>query len=169
MPKKAAAVVRENERRIRAFLLAAVLVFASVACDYFLKDAVPGNISEIEKRVFDLVNGARVQHGLDILVWNDAIADVARGHSKDMADGTVPFGHDGFTERFAAIRKIIPASAGAENVAYTTSADSVVLLWLDSPEHKQQIVGNYDYTGVGVAWALADGEYYFTQIFIRSR
>jgi uncharacterized protein YkwD len=170
MPEKAAPGVRKNERRrICVFLLAAVFVFFSAGCANFLKDTLPGNISEIEKSVFDLVNSNRSANGLDPLVWNDTIADTARGHSKDMADGPVPFGHDGFNDRFAAISRIIPASAGAENIAYTSGADSAVTIWMDSASHRANILGNYNYTGVGVAWSSANGAYYFTQIFIRSR
>jgi len=170
MPEKAAAGTRKNERRrVRVFLLAAVLVFFSAGCKNFLNDLLPGDISEIEKSVFNQINAKRTTNGLDALVWNDTIADMARGHSKDMADGTVPFGHDGFDDRFAAISRIIPASAGAENIAYTPDADSAVNLWWDSAGHRANILGNYNYTGVGVAWSSADSAYYFTQIFIRSR
>jgi hypothetical protein len=69
-----------------------------------------------------------------------------------MAEGAVAFGHDGFTERFAAIAKVIPASAGAEKIAYAPGVGLAVQAWMNSAEHKEQIFGNYDYTGVGVAW-----------------
>jgi uncharacterized protein YkwD len=148
---------------------AVLFIFLAAACDYFLNDIFPENISELEQHVFDRVNVKRAENGLEAMVWNDAIANLARKHSKDMAEGTVPFGHDGFADRFAAISLLIPASAGAENIAYASSADSAFNLWMDSAEHRDNILGNYDYTGVGIAWSAADGVYYFTEIFIRAR
>ncbi|MCX6566257.1 MAG: CAP domain-containing protein [Candidatus Aminicenantes bacterium] len=148
---------------------AALFVFPAAACDYFLNDVLPANFSELERRVFDRVNAKRAENGLEAVVWNDAIANLARSHSKDMAEGTVPFGHDGFDDRFASINLLIPASAGAENIAYASSADSAFNLWMDSAGHRDNILGDYDYTGVGVAWSTADGVYYFTEIFIRAR
>jgi len=123
----------------------------------------------MERRVFDMVNAERTNAGLDALIWNDDIAAEARGHSRDMADGTVPFGHDGFSDRFHRISQIIPAWAGGENVAYAPDEDLAVSMWMDSPGHKANILGNYDYTGVGVAWSESLGVYYFTQDFILAR
>jgi uncharacterized protein YkwD len=41
--------------------------------------------------------------------------------------------------------------------------------WLGSPHHRENIEGNFDRTGVGIARS-GDGTYYYTQIFIaRSR
>lgn len=155
-------------KRIPAPAILAVLGCLSASCDFF-KDVLPENISEIEQRVFEQINAKRTDQGLDALVWKDVIADQARGHSKDMAEDVVPFGHDGFDERFAAISQVIPASAGAENIAYAPTVSLAIQAWMVSAEHKTQILGNYDYTGVGVAWDASGAQYYFTQIFIRSR
>ena len=55
-----------------------------------------------EQCVFIRINNERIAHGLEPLVWNDALADVARRHSSNMAqmrffdfncpDGISPFG-----------------------------------------------------------------------------
>jgi len=156
--------------RTGRFLGAALLVFSSASCGLLFKDDLPETISGLEHRVFELVNSKRAENGLEAMAWNDAIADAARSHSRDMADGTVPFGHDGYEDRFAAIRLIIPAaSAYAENVAYAWGADTAFALWMDSAGHRDKILGDYDYTGVGAAWSDSDAVYYFTEIFIRSR
>lgn len=155
-------------RRLLIGALVAGLVFSSAACDFF-ENILPGNIPEIEQRVFEQINAKRTAQGLAALAWNGVIADQARGHSKDMAEGTVPFGHDGFDKRYAAITKVISASAGAENIAYAPNVSLAVQAWMNSAEHKAQIFGDYDYTGVGVAWDASGAQYYFTQIFIRSR
>ena len=41
--------------------------------------------SELEKQVHILTNQYRTQNGLKILSWDDALSNVARNHSKDMA------------------------------------------------------------------------------------
>jgi len=152
-----------------ALVLLAAALLAAAGCEYFLDDLLPQNTNEMASRVFDLVNARRINAGLPVLTWNDDIAAEAKQHSLDMADGMIPFGHEGFADRFARITLIIPASAGAENVAYASDAELAVSLWMDSDTHKANILGNYDYTGVGVAYGESLGVYYFTQIFIRSR
>lgn len=156
-------------RRFSAPALLAVLVFALAGCDYLLRNLIPEDPDELALRIFDLVNAERIQAGLEPLAWNDSIAAEAEQHSLDMASGAVPFGHDGFPDRFGRITQIIPASAGAENVAYSADAELAVSLWMDSGGHRDNILGDYDYTGVGAAWDSGLGVFYFTQIFIRSR
>jgi len=41
--------------------------------------------SELERKVHDKTNQYRTQNGLQPLVWDDSLSDVARNHSKDMA------------------------------------------------------------------------------------
>ena len=71
-----------------------------------------------------------------------------------------------------AIAKAIAYSAAAENVAYNSGysdpATQAVQGWLKSTGHRQNLEGNYNLTGIGIA-KNAKGEYYFTQIFILSR
>jgi len=38
--------------------------------------------------------------------------------------------------------------------------------WLKSPGHRKNIKGDFDVTGIGVS-KNAQGDYYFTQIFIK--
>jgi uncharacterized protein YkwD len=128
----------------------------------------------IALRVHELVNEHRVSQGLDTLAWNETIAQEGYEHSQDMADGIVPFGHDGFSERVDRIAQelgITIASAG-ENVAYNYNmndpAQVAVTAWLGSSGHRANIEGNFRVTGVGVACPDNDSlTYYFTQIFVR--
>lgn len=57
----------------------------------------------------------------------------------------------------------------AENVAYNQghqNPDRVAVDgWIKSVGHQKNMVGNFNLTGVGVA-KNAQGEYYFTQIFM---
>ena len=84
-----------------------------------------------------------------------------------MATKKIPFRHDGFDERMAAIsRQLKNVSATAENVAYgANTAKDVVDMWLHSPGHKKNIEGNYNLTGLGIEKGT-DGQLYYTQIFV---
>ena len=124
--------------------------------------------ADLEEEVRELINQYRVSVGLPALAAAPAITQQARQHSLDMANGTVPFGHDGFQARVDAIDAAIPLRSAGENVAagYPT-AESVVQGWLNSPGHLANIEGTWDLTGIGIA-VDEDGYPYYTQIFILS-
>ncbi len=54
----------------------------------------------IGKRALDLTNAYRKSKGLSVLKWSDRLAEIGRSHSKDMAEGRVPVGHEGVQRRF---------------------------------------------------------------------
>ncbi|MDZ7962697.1 MAG: CAP domain-containing protein [Aulosira sp. DedQUE10] len=125
--------------------------------------------TSLEKSVFDQINRYRVSKGLSKLTLNANITRQARIHSQNMANGKVPFSHQGF-ERRVTVLPIIYKSAG-ENVAfnqgYSDPAAQAVIGWLNSPGHLKNIRGKYNLTGIGVA-ANKQGEVYLTQIFLQS-
>lgn len=127
----------------------------------------PTPSATLEQQTYARINEYRRSRGLAALAWNDVVAAQARQHSQDMATGAVSFGHDGFDARLAIIRRTIPWSSAAENVALNRTATGAVDSWLDSPDHLQNIVGRYELTGVGAV--AAGSSVYFTQIFIESR
>jgi len=119
----------------------------------------------VEAAVHRLVNEHRTGMGLPALEWNEIIANECRQHSEEMANAHT-INHDGFNERINKIGETISWNWAGENVAYNYSAEAVVIAWLNSPGHKNNIESNSNLTGVGVAY---DGStIYFTQIFIRS-
>ncbi|HEY9806852.1 MAG TPA: CAP domain-containing protein [Candidatus Obscuribacterales bacterium] len=128
--------------------------------------------STLEKSAFDQINKYRAAKGLPALTWNATIAQQARIHSQNMANGKVPFSHDGFQQRVDAIAKTVAYRGAAENVAYNQGfsdpATKAVQGWINSKGHRTNIEGNYNLSGIGVA-RNDKGEYYFTQVFIRSR
>ena len=132
----------------------------------------PNSLVSLEQAVHDQVNQYRASRGLPALALDSRISQQARTHSQNMASGTVPFSHQGFSQRVEALGTVIPYSGAAENVAYNQSyadpATQAVQGWLNSTGHRTNIEGNYNLTGIGIA-KNAQGEYYFTQIFIRSR
>ena len=71
-----------------------------------------------------------------------------------MASGRTPLGHEGFSSRIQSISNQLggPITRSAENVAYgSKSAKEVVSNWLNSPGHRQNIEGEFNLTGIGVA------------------
>jgi uncharacterized protein YkwD len=127
------------------------------------------NTTALEKSVFDKINRYRVSVGLPKLSLNASITRQARIHSQNMANGKVPFSHQGFKERVTVL-PIIYSNAG-ENVAfnqgYSDPASQAIVGWLNSPGHLKNIQGKYNLTGIGVA-ANQQGEVYLTQIFLRT-
>ena len=139
-----------------------------VSTDTFKIAASRIDTAALEQSVFNQINNYRASQGLPALTRNSAIENQARIHSQNMANGTVPFGHTGFSERVKAIG--IPYRAAGENVAYNQGysdpATIAVQGWLKSPGHLANIKGNYEKTGIGVA-SNSRGAIYFTQIFLR--
>lgn len=124
----------------------------------------------MQDEILSYVNEHRTEIGLPPLKTNPIIEKEALQHSKNMASGNIPLGHDGFDDRMGRIMKqITPSHAAAENVADgAKSAREVVNIWLHSPGHRKNIEGNYALTGIGIAKST-DGTLYFTQIFILNK
>ena len=125
----------------------------------------------LEKSVHEQVNKYRVSRNLPPLTLDPRIIEQARIHSQNMASGKIPFSHNGFEERVEAIGKSISYRGASENVAYNLGFQepdrNAVEGWINSPGHRKNMEGNYNLTGIGIA-KNAKGEYYFTQVFIRS-
>lgn len=123
--------------------------------------------AQLQQSVLDYVNQYRKTKGLAPLKMMPIITAESLKHSKNIANGRVDFGHDGFEERADRLMSQIELSnAIAENVAYGKfSAQEVVNRWIASPGHKRNIEGKFTLTGVGII-RRADGYLFFTQIFI---
>ncbi|NJK75780.1 MAG: CAP domain-containing protein [Microcoleus sp. SU_5_6] len=130
----------------------------------------PSALSDLEKAVNQQVNQYRASKKLPPLSVDPRISQIARIHSENMAKGKVKFSHDGFETRAKSI--VIPYQSFAENVAYNMGySDPVrnaVEGWIKSEGHRKNIEGQFNLTGIGIA-KNAKGEYYFTQLFVRSR
>ena len=155
--------------RLRIILpLACILAIAG--CNDSPTDAGNAKYGDIEQAVHEKINDFRISKGLPALTFNATIAAQARAHSADMAAGRLALGHDGFSDRIAAIARTIAVSSSAENVAFNVGfadpASEAVAGWLASPGHLANIEGDFELTGIGVDKS-STGEYYFTQIFVK--
>ena len=126
--------------------------------------------SEFELKVLDLVNNERAKHGLSPLVWDEASANVARMHSKDMAQRNF-FSHtnpDGQSPFDRLKNHGISYSYAAENIAAgQETPESVVTAWMNSDGHRKNIL-NKSMTKLGVGYYQSESGYkhYWTQCFI---
>lgn len=130
------------------------------------------NLDQLKQSVFQKVNEYRVSQNLSPLKLDSAISQPSQQHSQNMAKGEVPFSHNGAEQRFEKISNKISYQKIAENVGYNSGynnpAEQVVEGWIKSDGHRKNMLGDYNLTGIGVA-KNDKGEYYFTQIFVRSR
>jgi uncharacterized protein YkwD len=133
-----------------------------------------GNFS-LERQTFNLLNVERASRGLEALVWDDRVAEVARLHSRSMASEKY-FSHRGNDGSMVDDRAdrlgMSKWSAIGENIAflrgYDDPASFAVETWMNSSSHRKNLLGNrWSRSAVGVAVA-ADGAYYFTQVFVTS-
>lgn len=131
-----------------------------------------GPLAFLEQQTHVKINAYRSSIGLAGLKWDEAVAQQARRHSRDMASGASAFGHDGFDARMHDLVKSVAWTGVAENVFMLLNlpdpAAVAVNGWVDSPGHRQNIEGDYDLTGIGIARA-EDGSLYFTQIFVKAK
>jgi uncharacterized protein YkwD len=158
-------------------LLCAATFGAVVACAAGRSHprAVPPapDFRDLEQYVARLVNAYRSRRGMHSLRYDTLVAAIARAHSREMAAGRVPLGHEGFDERANAVERVEQFTEMAENVALNDyGRDRTVAVamrgWLARPHHLENIEGPYTVTGVGVARAR-DGTFFYTEIFVARR
>lgn len=148
----------------KAIIIALIAVVSTSFCE---KNEVV-DIEKMENEVLKYVNEYRVKNGKDPLVMNEYLREESRLHSKNMANGTAGFGHGGFNDRTDRIWDKIGTGAISENVAYNYSgAKEATEQWINSSGHRENMLGNYTITGIGIA--KSGKKYYFTQIFLYSK
>ncbi|MGH1339132.1 MAG: CAP domain-containing protein [Aureispira sp.] len=126
------------------------------------------NVSDIEIEILQLVNEHRATLNLSPLAFYLPIQEASYQHSNNMAHGSVPFGHTGFSERANSLVQSLGGSAASENVAMgQRSAHEVVQSWLNSAQHRKNIEGDFNLTGISVV-RDKNGERVFTQLFIKA-
>ncbi|MGD9976385.1 MAG: CAP domain-containing protein [Bacteroidales bacterium] len=126
------------------------------------------DVAALEQEIHTLINEYRTSKGLSELKLNNAVKVEAVNHSRNMASGKVPFSHRGFDDRFKRLTAIFDISSGAENVANgPADARTIVEGWIASPKHRDNIEGDFNMTGIGIARAQ-NGLFFYTQIFVKS-
>lgn len=153
-------------QRILLFFILSAITFSSSIRIGFSQSLSEESIKEIEKQVLSLVNEYRSTKGLTALAYNEQIYAEAKKHSQNMAEGKTPFSHDGFDGRWDRLIKLVGGSSMAENVAMgQETAQEALESWLSSTGHRENIEGKFNLSAIGIAQG-ADGDLYFTQIFL---
>jgi uncharacterized protein YkwD len=173
--------------RIALLAVLGVFLFAAVSVSaqrFRIKKSATGtvssnrvesrNLSSDEYAIHDLINNERRKKGLSELFWDENLARLARNYSKEMARESF-FSHydrDGnsVVER-AQNSNIRGWNRIGENLFFCEGYDDFDALavrgWMNSPEHRQNILdGKFTATGIGIA-QTRDGRIYITQVFIR--
>ena len=88
--------------------------------------------------------------GLRGLQWNQQLHDIALQHSKDMADGRVPFGHANFDKRNREVT--FYKRSFSENVVMGTQNDPerAVNAWINSPGHRKNMLATNTICAIAV-------------------
>ncbi|WP_299126822.1 CAP domain-containing protein [uncultured Winogradskyella sp.] len=152
--------------------IVALLGFNSCSTDSAIEDIESIEIpmtpqaKQIEIEIMELINAHRITKGLNPLSNHDTVKAVAFTHTDYMIE-VDNVSHDNFFQRKESLQLNAEANIVTENVAYGfSSAASVVSAWLNSPNHKENIEGNYTDFDIS-AEKNEDGKWYFTNIFIK--
>lgn len=119
--------------------------------------------------VFVKINEYRQKNNLLPLKLDGYCSDLARIHSQNMANKTIPFSHDKFNERVNTIKNRyneFSFGGSAENV-YSASPNlgEPIVSWQKSAAHNRNMLGNFTCCGIG--YASRDKNHYVTAIFIK--
>jgi uncharacterized protein YkwD len=121
-----------------------------------------------EREVLGEVNRYRAGRGLAALAWNEAAAEEARAHCRNLLTGPVTSPHAGFDGRVARLKKKVAFRQAAENVGLLSLRDRVggfvVRMWSSSDTHRRNLEGPYERTGIGVV--QSNGMVCATQILL---
>tara|TARA_R110002126_G_scaffold87127_1_gene209939 strand:+ start:1782 stop:2285 length:504 start_codon:yes stop_codon:yes gene_type:complete len=121
----------------------------------------------IEKKALILINNYRFSEGLAPLKIIDHISSQAEKHIDYMITNAV-VNHNGFTNRSENIIKVLGAEQVGENVAYNyNTPEAVLTAWLNSPGHRENIVGDYTHFGICIKEHPETGKKYYTNIFAK--
>lgn len=137
-------------------------------------------LSEMERKIYQLTNEARRQHGAPPLTWETSLRDVARSHSADMLSRdyfshTSPDGRTQHERLLAGYR--FPLSMSGENIWSGTGHDPgntshvaaiIVNNWMSSAGHRQNLL-NPEFTDIGVGVAAGGKDIRVTQVFVRTQ
>jgi uncharacterized protein YkwD len=153
------------KRAIRSIAtLSVAFVAACVACR---GGAGEIEVSDEEKAIVEFTNAERKKEDLAPLQFNAKLLAAAREHSANMARKDKA-GHelDGKTVRERVQEKGYKYDLVGENVAWNQrSPEDLVARWMNSPQHRQNILCK-DFTEIGIGVACnKDSEPYYTQVF----
>lgn len=141
-------------------LTLALVVGALIGLGGSSEAATTQSRSVLRNSVVHLTNVARVAHGCRPLKYNNTLQRAAQGHANDMSRKHY-FAHNSIngTVWWKRIMKAGYKDPGGENIARGFSgASSVVRAWLNSPEHRRNIM-NCQFRTIGIGFNT-NGDYW---------
>lgn len=148
-------------------ILAALVLVGAVATGAEAAAQSPGSVSE--QYLFASANAERAQRGLAVLRWDAALYRAADGHAREMAE-RASISHQYPGEAELAIRG---RDAGArfsliaENVAEAPTAVRIHDAWMNSPEHRANLL-DPQVDSVGIRVVRRAGQLYAVEDFART-
>jgi uncharacterized protein YkwD len=164
-----------NAKLLRVFMLVAT-IFTLNSCSS--EDSESANLDNSNAKVMSytynaseleamkLINEYRVSVGLNPLEQINHISFKSEEHDDYMIANNV-VNHNNFVSRSENIVSVLGAKRVGENVAFNyNTPKAAVTAWLNSPSHKENIIGNYTHFGIAIK-TNADGKKYYTNIFAK--
>eukprot|EP01016_Furgasonia_blochmanni_P040768 TRINITY_DN5225_c0_g1_i1.p2 TRINITY_DN5225_c0_g1~~TRINITY_DN5225_c0_g1_i1.p2 ORF type:complete len:219 (+),score=52.14 TRINITY_DN5225_c0_g1_i1:94-657(+) len=129
------------------------------------KKRIAEDVVRFGKEALKYTNEFRKKQGLREVEWNQELCDIGMVHSKNMADRKVPFGHQGFNDRFRQVK--FGKKSMCENVAYMNGYSDVAKVavdgWINSPGHRKNLLSDSNVCGIA-CYRREDGTWYLTQL-----
>lgn len=125
------------------------------------------NYTPIELETMDLINKYRVSKGLNTLGTINYLSLKAEEHTNYMMVNNA-VSHDNFAVRLKDIVRTLGVIKVSENIAYNYNTPQEALdAWLNSPEHKKNIMADYTNFGISVRQHPINIRKYYTNIFVK--
>ena len=158
-------------------LLPLAIVFTMVSCSSDSSEETSTdnklvtsyNYNDSELKLITAVNNYRQSIGLNTLEVINHISYKSEGHNIYMIDNKV-INHDYFQQRANNLIDVLGATRVAENIAYNYhTPESAMSAWLNSPDHKANIEGDFTHFGISVTVDETTGKKYYTNMFMKKK
>jgi uncharacterized protein YkwD len=128
------------------------------------------SIPTLETSIYNQINQYRQTLNLAPIELNSFLSEQARQYSDRVAKGEISFENSNFDSQFEVIQEKIPFQRVKVNLAYNQGypdpATATVNNWLESSTHRQNMEGDFNLMGIGVA-KNQENQYYFTHILLK--
>ena len=120
----------------------------------------------IEIDLVNLINDYRASKGLNVLILDNYVSKISNEHGEYMILKN-QISHDLFEVRYKNIVETQNAKKVAENLAYKfNSSQSTLNAWINSPEHKANLDGDFTHFGISIK-TNSNGVKFYTNIFMK--
>ncbi len=127
------------------------------------------NYNDSELKLITAVNNYRQSIGLNSLQVINHISYKSQEHNIYMIDNKL-VNHDYFQQRANNLIEVLGATKVGENIAYNyQTPESAMSAWLNSPDHKANIEGDFTHLGISVTVDETTGKKYYTNMFIKKK